>query len=141
MPMSDFRSIFDNIDKVIPLTEEDGFVISSQPCSSIQSLLAPITFLVGEIALQILPKGYIRSNSDGKKCEFLLKGLSDSEQKFTLGEAFVRNFVTGLDFEGKTISFEEVPGLSKIYDSETFVQEFRASQSQEIFTTEEIVIP
>jgi hypothetical protein len=35
MPMSDFRSIFDNIDKVIPLTEEDGFVISSQPCSSI----------------------------------------------------------------------------------------------------------
>lgn len=75
------------------------------PCSNFSSELKPLTIRLNNQDFIIPPEGYLIDNKLNHQCEVAVSYISDANQFYILGDTFLRNFYTVLNFDDYTVAF------------------------------------
>ena len=90
---------------------------ANKPCSQIYNVLSPISFKLQSTTISIAPRGLtLKSdpNSEDEKCRIALEKLVGVSNEYRLGNVFLRNFYTALDFDNDLIIIGVNKGMNSV---------------------------
>lgn len=87
------------------LLKLNTYCYSNEPCSNFSSELQPLTIRLNNNNFIIPPEGYLLEDKFEHRCVIAVSYISDATELYILGDTFLRNFYTVLNFDDYTVAF------------------------------------